>query len=306
MERGELAILKTVVYADLFDYPLRVEELELGLFDVELTEREIRRLVDESPRLGSVLIEREGFLTLAGREHIVEKRRAGASRAKELLGRYGRVLERIARLPFVRLVALSGAAAFDAVHDDDIDLFVVATKRRAWAACLLVTIVSRLYGSRRGICANYFLDEGSLELADRDLYTAHQLVHLRPLVGRHAYATLIARNTWVSEWFPAGYRAALTRAVPSARVGVSERVSALGLGALLEFVSRKVLTANLLRKIPPGTDPAAVRLGPGRLKLHINDHRPASIARFERRLAEVVEQAERLALCSVASGGAKG
>jgi hypothetical protein len=37
-----------------------------------------------------------------------------------------------------------------------------------------------------------------------------------------------------------------------------------------------------------------VRLSPGRLKLHINDHRPATIARFERALAEAVAAADRV------------
>jgi hypothetical protein len=293
MGPAELAILKTVVYADLFDYPLRFEELCRGLFDVALERDEVRRLLDCSSALGSVVVERDGFVFLAGRDALVEARREGERRAHELVARYGGVLDRIARLPYIRLVALSGAVAFDNVHDDDVDLFVITRAGRAWSACMLVTLLSRALGVRRAICANYFLDEGSLALADRDLYTAHQLAHLRPISGREAHRAFVEANAWVADLFPAAYAASLAAAAPAARVGLVERLLALGPGAALEAVSRWVLTATLRRKIPPGTDPASVRLGPGRLKLHINDHRPTTSARFERAIETALEAADR-------------
>jgi hypothetical protein len=305
MEPAEFAILKTVVYADLFDYPLRFEELCRGLFDVALAPDEVRHRLDHSPALAAVLDERDGFVFLVGREGLLAARCEGERRAKELLSRHRGVIARVARLPYVRLVALSGAAAFDNVHDDDLDLFVVARAGRAWSACMLVTLLSRAFGARRAICANYFLDESSLALADRDLYTAHQLVHLRPLAGDDAHRALLGANAWVADLFPAAYATALETHTLPTRVGLLERLFAFGPGALFEAVSRRVLTANLRRKIPTGTDPASVRLGPGRLKLHINDHRPDAIARFEHALAAAVDAAERATLCEVASGSVR-
>ena len=202
MQPYERAILKTVVYADLFDYPLRFGELCRGLFDVALPADRVRATLDDSTALGSVLDERDGYVFLRGRDELLELRREGERRSEELLDRHRDVLERIARLPYVRLVALSGAAAFANVHDDDVDLFVVTRSGRAWSACLLVTLLSRLYGARRAICANYFLDEGSLALGDHDLYTAHQLANLKPLVGGEVYGALLAANGWASSFFP--------------------------------------------------------------------------------------------------------
>ena len=292
MDATEVAILKTVVYADLFDYPLRFDELCRGMFDVALEPDDVRRCLARSGALGAVVDERDGFVFLAGRGGLVATRREGERRAAELLARYGGVLARIARLPYVRLVALSGGVAFNNAHDDDVDLFVVARRNRAWSACMLVTLLSRAMGARRAVCANYFLDDDSLALADRDLYTAHQLAHLKPVAGGEAHRALVAANPWVEAHFPTAYRAARAAAAPPTRVGWVERLFDLGPGALLELASRLALTANLRRKIPAGTDPASVRLSPGRLKLHINDHRPGTIARFEARLAEALERAE--------------
>ena len=56
MSPVELAILKTVVYADLFDYPLRFEELCRGLFDVALEPDEVRRTLDASEALDGVVV----------------------------------------------------------------------------------------------------------------------------------------------------------------------------------------------------------------------------------------------------------
>jgi hypothetical protein len=192
MGPAQRALHQTVVLADQFDYPLRFEELCRGLFDLALEPDEVRRALDESEALAGVVVERDGFVLMRGREGIVEARREGELRARELLARYRGVLGRVARLPYVRLVALSGAVAFDNVHDDDVDVFVIARAGRAWSACLLVTLLTRALGARRAICANYFLDEGSLALTDRDLYTAHQAAHLRPVAGRAAHRAFVA------------------------------------------------------------------------------------------------------------------
>jgi hypothetical protein len=199
----------------------------------------------------------------------------------------------IGRLPYVRLLAISGAAAFDNLHDDDVDVFIVSGRRRAWSVCLLVTVLSRLLGVRRTVCANYILDEDSLVIAERDFYTGHQLTHLRPVAGGDAHRAFVEANPWARALFPAAYAAARERTAPPIRVGFLERVLALGPGALLEALSRLLLAANLRRKVPRGPDTGAVRLERGRLKLHTNDHRSPTIRRFDDALAHTVAAAER-------------
>jgi hypothetical protein len=293
LAREELAILKTVVYGDLFHYPLRLEELRDGLFDVALTSDELGSLLGRSPRLAAVLDQRDGFVFLRGRDEILAERPAAEKRTRVVLASHERALALLGRLPYVRLLALSGAAAFDNLHDDDVDLFIIAARRRAWSVCLLVTLLSRLLGVRRTVCANYILDEEAIVIAERDFYTAHQLTHLRPLVGGETHRAFVEANPWARSLFPAAFDAATARMARPARVGLVERLLALGPGALLEAISRRVLSSNLQRKIPRGPDTGAVRLERGRLKLHTNDHRPPTLRRFERALTATVTAAER-------------
>jgi len=156
-----------------------------------------------------------------------------------------------------------------------------------------VAILSRLLGVRRTVCANYILDEEATAIAERDFYTAHQLTHLRPLVGGDTHRAFVEANPWARAFFPSAFDAAVERTARPARVGFVERILELGPGALLEALSRLVLTSNLRRKIPRGPDTGAVRLERGRLKLHTNDHRPPTLRRFERALMKTVTAAER-------------
>jgi hypothetical protein len=295
MTPEELAILKTVVYADLFHYPLRVDELREGLFDLEFTDEELRAWLDRSPALEAALEERDGFVFLRGRDGVIAERSEAEAKTRTVLDRHMTALALVSRLPFVRMLGLSGAAAFDNLHDDDIDVFIVATRRRAWSVCLLVTVLTRLLGVRRTVCANYILDEDSLVIAEHDFYTGHQLTHLRPLTGGDVHRAFVEANPWAETCFPAAYKAALARPAPPASVSIAERVLAVGPGALLEKLSRFLLSANLRRKVPRGPDTGAVRLERGRLKLHTNDHRPPTIDRFERALDRAVATAERAA-----------
>jgi hypothetical protein len=293
MTPEELAILQTVVYADMFHYPLRLGELREGLFDLDLTPDELRGWLDHSTALAATVVEREGFVFLRGRDVLLAERREAEERTREAIERHTPALALVSRLPYVRVLALSGAVAFDNMRDDDVDVFIVAARQRAWSVCLLVTLLTRLLKVRRTVCANYILDEESLALAERDFYTAHQLTHLRPLVGGDGYKKFVESNPWAAAHFPATYAAARARTAPSSGVGLLERFLAIGPGALFEALSRRLLAANLRRKVPRGPDTGAVRLERGRLKLHTNDHRPPTLRRFERALAEAVAAAER-------------
>src|SRR2546422_753264 len=84
------------------------------------------------------------------------------------------------RLPFVRLVAVTGALAMNnARAGDDIDLFILAQPGRLWLCRLLVLGVVKL-AARRGhtLCPNFLLSTGRLRLSERNLFTAHEVVQM--------------------------------------------------------------------------------------------------------------------------------
>jgi hypothetical protein len=198
------AVLATLAYADLFDHPLSAEEVHRQLVAVRATPEEVAEVLQTSPRIVRSTSQSGGLFTLAGRDAIVEARRwreASAVRAWPQARRWGRAL---AALPYVRMVAVTGALAVDAVDPDaDIDYLVVSTTGRVWTCRALVTALARVAGSAGiRLCPNYVLAERALALAERTLYTAHEMVQMVPLAGPETWQRMRDANHWVGTFLP--------------------------------------------------------------------------------------------------------
>lgn len=233
--RLDQALLATVAYADLFDFPLDRLEVHRDLIGVEATAEATFAAIDGLVARGQ-LREDGDYLTLPGREALIALRRERRARATALwptARRYGR---RIARLPFVRLVAVSGSlAASNPDRGADLDYLIVTAPGRLWlvrAMTILLVRAARLRGVQ--LCPNYLLTTRALILARHDLYTAHELLQIVPLAGDATYRRLLAENAWVADWLPNRFRqATATPALPRTatafgRVGEAALGGALG------------------------------------------------------------------------------
>ena len=279
------AILRTVLYAALFQAPLTVSQLHRALMDVGVDRIEIRSRLRRSYLRERV--EQTGeHVYLRGREGCLELHEERRRRTADLLHAHRSLLRLVARLPFVRLVALSGACAHDNATDANVDLFLVARRGRAWSVSLVIMMLARVLGRGRTFSVNYVVDEDGLALPEHDLFTAAEIVGLRPLAGGPCYLQLIEANAWVAERFP-NFFWMRREAGQLPAAGAPRWLEALlGPGfAALEALSRRVLGARFRREFDGS---AGVDLSPRRLKLHPVDHAPGLRAAF----AEVVERAE--------------
>jgi hypothetical protein len=280
----ERAILRTVTYAALFQFPLALPQLHRRLMDVSLDLPSLRRLLDR-PFLRSRIAITEGLVHPRGREEWLFLRQERRERTAHLLGRHRRLLEILARVPFVRLVGLSGACAHWNATDDDVDVFLMVRRGRAWGVTAAIMIASKLLGVRRTLCVNYVLDEDAAALPERDVVTASEIVGMRPLAGREGYRRFVAANDWVGRFFPNFYAAHLEESADVPEVAPGRWLEALldlGPAPLLEALSRRVL-GSWLRRL--GDAPGVV-LSDRRLKLHRRDHRPRLTEAFAAALRE--------------------
>jgi glycosyltransferase involved in cell wall biosynthesis len=289
---ADRAIVRTVTYAGLFQAPLTVERLHRTLMDVRLDLESLRRRL-EAPALRDAVALTDGLVHPRGREEWVELRRQRQQRTRELIERHRFGLQGLARFPFVRLVALSGACAHDNAADDDVDVFLIVKRDRAWCVCLSLMVLSKLLGWRRSFCLNYIVDEQAVQIPETDLFTASEIVGMKPLAGRSAYRRLVGANAWIAARFPNFYagHVADSQDVPEVRPPAwLERILELGPGQLLEALSNRILGAYLRARTRgrPG-----VSLSPHRLKLHALDHGPRLIAAFALALGESGEAAPK-------------
>ncbi len=286
------AILRTLAYADVFDSPLRSQEVWRALQGVSATLGEVEHALAGDELAGRV--EKQGDVHfLAGRAAVVATRAQREAAAERYFAWQGPAMELMARIPFVRMLALSGGAAHrTSLHRDDLDLFVVAKRGRAYTALVAAIVVTKLRGMRQDVCSNYVVDEDHLSIdVQHDVYTAHQLIHLWPALGEVTYRRFWQANSWVHEYFPNAAPRSLAPEGASLRSGRRQRVAerALGLAGLaLELTSRAALTAYLHGR--HGRAKAAnLWLGPGTIKLHVRDHRGTTLQRFAERLEKLAQ-----------------
>ena len=196
----EHAILEALAYSDIFEYPLRLDELHRYLPLRAKVEQLSGALESLNGRVGR----KDGFYFLAGREAFVEIRGQCEARSQKLMPRalkYGRVL---GFLPFVRMVALTGSLAVRNISgDQDFDYMLVAAPGRVWTARAFALLFNRfvhLFGHT--LCPNLIVSENALEWPVQDLYSARELCQMIPITGLDVYSRLLKANAWAKEFLP--------------------------------------------------------------------------------------------------------
>lgn len=237
--------IASVLYHDIFDYPLTAQEL---------IRWEAGRRVTTKNKLMSVDF-RNGFYFLGGREASVLKRllrKRISSRKLRIARKAGQILQFI---PFVKGVFVTGALAMgNAAEDSDIDLLLITQKGRLWTSRLLCLVLLKMIGfpvrkfgdknQKDKLCLNMWLDGSDLVWSkeDRNCYTAHEIAQIVPLVNKdNSYERLIWENKWVRAFWPNAVRA----------IKQQSKVYKKGsfIGNLFESWARKIQFIYMRRKI---------------------------------------------------------
>ncbi|MHB8630088.1 MAG: hypothetical protein ACYDEO_28290 [Aggregatilineales bacterium] len=200
------AILQTLLYADVFQFPMTDREIHHFLIGVAATPAQVQQTLSESRWLAARIECGGGYWALRiGRMNSVDiraQRERVSSALWPMARRYGALL---AHVPFVRMVGLTGALAMHNArsNDDDLDYLLVTTPGRVWLARALVVVIVRL-ARLRGIhlCPNYVLAQTALAQDQQNLYIAHEITQMIPLAGFEIYESLRAANKWTEELLP--------------------------------------------------------------------------------------------------------
>ncbi len=197
------AILHTLAYADVFDYPLAISEIHRYLSFQQTALADVQAAVDALVETCAVVQAGEWF-ALPGRQALAEVRQRRGIIAGRLWRKAQRYARIIAFLPYVRMVAVTGSLAMDNTEEgNDVDLMLVATPGRLWTVRALAVLVTRLAkptGVR--LCPNYVVTTDALEFHERSLYGAHEVTQMIPLAGADIYERIRSLNAWTNEFLP--------------------------------------------------------------------------------------------------------
>lgn len=243
----ERAILKTLVYADIFDYPLKAWEIHKWLIGKKAPLIEVEKGISRLLSKRRIKTKKDLFF-LKRREKLVQKRLRNKRQAESFFKKALRVSYLLRLIPTIKLIGISGGLALENItKKDDIDIFIITKANTLWLTRILILGILNVIRQRRKrnftkrqaarkICVNILIDENNLEQEHKDLYTAHELLQMKPIYQRDdTYSKFLEANLWAFEFLP-NWVSGIKRG--KGKVS-SIKESSIFLNAL-EFITKKV------------------------------------------------------------------
>lgn len=201
---AEAGVLKSLLYFDIFQYPLTLTELcqlhPLRGMQLSVVEAALQQLC----ALGLVHAQ-DAYYQLPATPSYVERRQRGNALAGERMQRALQRSRLVAAFPFVRAVMVSGSLSKNYMEpSSDIDFFVVTAPGRLWIARTLLIAFKKafLFNSHKDFCLNYFIDTDHLEIEDKNIFTATEVAYLLPMHDEGLYRQFRSANAWADAYYP--------------------------------------------------------------------------------------------------------
>jgi hypothetical protein len=282
----EKAILKTLIYAHIFDYPLKAREIHKWLVGKKTTldkvEKSLNKLVQKGKcELGN------GYYFLPKRADLVMKRKRKEKQSVKYLQKAKIIANLIRIIPWIKLVGISGGLALmNSSKKDDIDFFIITATRRLWLTRLFCLLTLSIVGQRRKasdglkdtagkICLNTVLDEENIEQQFKDFYTSHEVLQMKPLWQKDGcYSYLLKMNEWAFIFLPNW-----TTQIKYQRIMQSRNNPFLDLGEQLA----KYIQLKIMRK-PQGLE----RISDGALYFYPKDYRLKVLSEYQRKIKKII------------------
>lgn len=291
------AIVHTLTYFDLCQYPLTASELWRYLFLPSATDESLPTvdLAAVTAAASNQLLQYyQGYTMLAGQsaEKLLKRRHENFVRSEQHWQRLRLIGRLLALVPGVRLIFVSNTLSYDnAGPDSDIDLVIVTAPKRIWLVrgiCLKVLSVLNLRPGQtanyRSICLSFFIDTDHLDLGPTalprtDIHFAYWVEQLVPYYDAGGwFGRFIEANGWVKRMLPNALQT-----VPHSRRSISLTGLERFVKIILEWLTRPRMLERLAENHSRRRFPAAIQqklnrdvgviVRPGIIKLITNDRR---------------------------------
>ncbi|PQJ79341.1 nucleotidyltransferase domain-containing protein [Polaribacter porphyrae] len=197
-----MSILKPIIYFSLFNHPLTKEEIFLfsDETDKEIVSKKLDNLIDTG-----IIKKIDDYFLISDNPKSIQKRILGNFEAEKVMPKVKKVAKFISTFPFIKGVAISGSLSkgyFD--NKSDFDFFVITKAKRVWISRLFLAIYKRLFlnNSYKEFCVNYFVSTSTLEIEEKNRFTATEISTVIPLYGKEEFINFYKANYWVKEYFP--------------------------------------------------------------------------------------------------------
>lgn len=294
MQRLDLAILHTLIYGDIFKFPMTDEEIHHFLiFDQPTPLKIVQSRLASSPELLPFIISDGTYYALASHPEYLDLRHEREDMMQSLsprMVRYGRLL---AYLPFVELIGITGALSMrnPSSANDDLDYIVITRPGRVWLARATIIILVRLMRLWNiEICPNYVLASDQLIQKRKDLYIAHEVAQMIPLSNEALYQEMREKNRWTNDYLPNARRPLNhIEVAPFNRAGkllksIAETVLSSPIGNWLERWEYRRKSRRFEEQAQSPN--ASAQIDTSHVKGHFNDYGTYVLAQYQERIQE--------------------
>jgi hypothetical protein len=203
MKDTQKSIVRALLYFDIFSHPLSTAEL-YDMISMHIGQDEFERDLEDLRKSGTIRFDSGYFLIPNGHSPIPQR-----IRKQERADSYRRIARWVSgiiyRHPFVRAVLISGSLSKRAFSEkDDIDFFIITRTGRLWVSRILLMLFKKIFllNSKKYFCINYFIDEESLEIPEKNIFTATEIAYLIPLKNSDLCSRFFEANSWIRSYFP--------------------------------------------------------------------------------------------------------
>jgi len=199
----------SILYHSLFDYPLTATELKHWRLDINKAGFSAAQILNLKFEITNNLY------------HLHNKQKSVALREKR--SKYAENKFKLAKqaagflqkFPSINFIGITGSLAMhNTKRSDDIDLMIITKHGTLWTTRLLATsyllLATSLSLRRRSskseqdkLCLNIWMDETDLIIKKQSLFTAHEILQIKPLLDRNrTYEKFMKINKWALEYWP--------------------------------------------------------------------------------------------------------
>jgi len=233
MSNLNIAILKTIAFFDVFNYPLTATEIWKWLYrpNKSYSLVEVKEALESSQFLHGKLSVVEGFYCLRDRENICNLRKKNNNLAERKFRKARRLVRLFRFIPYVRMVAICNSLAYSNARDEsDIDFFIISKHGKIWLARFFTVLIVKILRAqpqpddhKDTFCLSFFIDEENLDIQNiklkNDIYYTYWLQQLLPIYDPdNLYTKFVKVNKQSLEFLPNSYNNIFSKEIKNTQV----------------------------------------------------------------------------------------
>lgn len=282
-------VLKTLIYSNIFNFPLKEEEIWVYLIsDKKITRKKFQTFLKDKK-----ISNKNGFYFLKGKEKLVKEREIKTKESFKKLEKAKKIAHILSKVPSIYLIAITGSLSLlNSKKEEDIDFFIISSKNTVWITRLISIIFLKYLGVYRKkneknvrdkICLNMIIGENKLTLGKnrKDLYSAHEIIQILPLFERDKTLTkFFKKNSWIRNFMPNAFSIKKELNFPSKKVKLWQ----IKILRIFEFIARSLQFMFMKKNITIET------VSKDFLAFHARDYKSEILESFNNKIKKYEEK----------------